>query len=388
MKILYISGMYPNPTYPQKGIFCHEQVKALKKIGVEVDVIVPMTIYDKEYTTKVWEYEGITIRYIRYLKYPGVKYFETIGKALYFSLLHAHIDFKQYDVFHADAPLPTGDAARRLSRKFGIPYVVHGHGLDVFLGESYAEYKNCETIIDMSVKVYAQADAVIGVSQKVLDKIQIRTDVSEKGYVVYNGVDTDKFVPKDKESDVFIITTIGNLIPLKGHKYTLRAVKKLVDSGYKNLQLKIAGRGELEAPLKQFTTEFGIDDYVQFLGYIAYDDIVKLLQTSDVFVLPSYYEALGCVYLEAMACGVPAIGCNGNGIDEVITNGKNGFLVDAKNVEQIVECLTVLLDRDLCRRIGEEARKTVVEQYQWIDSAQTLLSIYQNTIHAEKKEKN
>lgn len=52
MKVLYISGMYPTPDYPQKGIFCHEQVKALKQIGVDVDVVVPMTIYDKEYKKK------------------------------------------------------------------------------------------------------------------------------------------------------------------------------------------------------------------------------------------------------------------------------------------------------------------------------------------------
>ena len=47
MKVLYISGMYPTPDYPQKGIFCHEQVKALKQIGVDVDVVVPMTIYER-----------------------------------------------------------------------------------------------------------------------------------------------------------------------------------------------------------------------------------------------------------------------------------------------------------------------------------------------------
>ena len=54
MKVLYISGMYPTPDYPQKGIFCHEQVKALKQIGVDVDVVVPMTIYDKEYKKRTW----------------------------------------------------------------------------------------------------------------------------------------------------------------------------------------------------------------------------------------------------------------------------------------------------------------------------------------------
>ena len=106
MKVLYISGMYPTPTYPQKGIFCHEQVKALKRIGVEVDVIVPMTIYDKEYTTKNWIYEGVSIRYIKYFKFPGTRCFEKIGIYLYYALMYSKIDFSQYDVIHADAPLP------------------------------------------------------------------------------------------------------------------------------------------------------------------------------------------------------------------------------------------------------------------------------------------
>lgn len=66
MKVLYISGMYPTPDYPQKGIFCHEQVKALKQIGVDVDVVVPMTIYDKEYKQAIWEYEGVKIRYDKF----------------------------------------------------------------------------------------------------------------------------------------------------------------------------------------------------------------------------------------------------------------------------------------------------------------------------------
>ncbi len=384
MKVLYISGMYPTPTYPQKGVFCHEQVKALKKIGVEVDVIVPMTVYDKEYTTKLWKYEGVTIRYVRYLKYPGVKYYERIGEALFHSLMLAHIDFKQYDVIHADAPLPTGDAVRKISKKYRIPYVVHGHGLDVFLGESYKGYKNCKKIVDASAKVYEEANAVVGVSQKVLDKIQVKVNVSQKGFVAYNGVNTDVFIPVNNENDVFTITAIGNLIPLKGHEYTLRAVKQLVDDGYQNLQLLVAGRGELEESLKQLTTELNMDKHVRFLGYIPYQDIKKLLQTSDVFVLPSYYEALGCVYLEAMACGVPAIGCYKNGIDEVISHGKDGFLVEAKNVEQIVKYLKELMNSEFCRRMGNEARKTVVEKYQWIHSAQRLLYIYRNIASVER----
>jgi hypothetical protein len=376
MKVLYISGMYPTPTYPQKGIFCHEQVKALKKMGISVDVVVPMTVYDKEYTTKVWNYEGVHIQYVRFLKFPGTKGFEHIGASLYQTLIHSNIDFKQYDVLHADAPLPAGDAARRISKKYGIPFVVHGHGLDVFLEESYASLKNCNKISEACQTVYKTADAVAGVSQKVLDKIQSKVDISRKSYVVYNGVDVDKFVPVEHSNEILTITSIGNLIPLKGHDYTIKAVKALVDQGYTNIKLIIAGRGELENDLKQLVQSLELDHYVEFTGYIPYDDIVKLLQNSDIFVLPSWYEALGCVYLEAMACGVPAVGCYGNGIDEVITDGEDGYLIECRNVEQIVDKLKNFIENDDSVIMGKKARLTVSKYFKWEDSAFRLNEMY------------
>lgn len=370
--------MYPTPAYPQKGIFCHEQVKALKEYGVDVDVIVPMTVYDREHTAKVWEYEGVTVRYIRYFKLPGVTLFEKIGQFLYHALLCAKIDFKQYDVIHTDAPLPSGYAAMLVSKKYGKPLVVHGHGLDVFLDGSYAGTKNCEKIAAACALVYEKADAVIGVSQKVLDKVQARVDISHKGYVAYNGVDVEKFHPiKKEEKEKLTITSIGNLIPLKGHEYTLRAVKELVGKGHNNMRLIIAGRGEQEAFLKQLAVELRLEEYVQFVGYIPYTDIAKLLQNADAFVLPSYYEALGCVYLEAMACGIPAVGCKENGIDEVITHGETGYLIENESLEQLTACMECLFDAAERHRIGENARNEVVKRYQWKHSAEAVAAVYE-----------
>ena len=238
MKVLYISGMYPTPDYPQKGIFCHEQVKALKQIGVDVDVVVPMTIYDKEYKKRTWNYEGVEIQYIRFFKFPGVKRYEQIGRSLYVSLLLSGINFRKYDIIHADAPLPAGDAALRLSNKYGIPFIVHGHGLDVFFDESYKDAPNCQRIVEVCKKVYKQAEAVIGVSQKVLDCIQKRIDIREKGKVVYNGVDIDKFYPTDKKSEEKYILATGNLIALKGHDDTIKAFAELKKAGNKLVWLR------------------------------------------------------------------------------------------------------------------------------------------------------
>lgn len=371
MKVLYITGMYPNPTYPQKGIFCHEQVKALKKLGVEVDVVVPITVYEKEVKQKTWTYEGVGIRYVRFFKLPGTGDFHRTGKNLFFSLDRA-VDLRKYDLYHADAPLPAGQAAIIASQKYGKPFVVHGHGLDVFLGESYKESKNCKKIIDASVEVYEKADAVCGVSQKVLDKIEKRVKLGDRGHVVYNGVDTDRFRPVPHINKKIKLISVGNLIALKGHDLTIKAVQELHEREYP-VELEIVGRGPLENELKERASGCS---YISFLGYVPYEEVNQRIANADIFVLPSWYEALGCVYLEAMACGIPPIGCLDNGIDEVIRNGVDGVLVQNKNVVELVRALTVLMDERERYSIGSAARKTVVKKYTWSHSASKLVEVY------------
>lgn len=384
MKVLYLTGMYPTPAFPQKGIFCHEQIKALKKQGIDVDVVVPVTFYDREKPPKVWEYEGVTIRYVRFFKVPGVRLFEKIGMFFYRALRFSGMDFRKYDVLHADAPLPAGYAAMKLSQKYKIPYVIHGHGLDVFSEKSYAGAPNCHKIVEISARTYEKADAIVGVSQKVLDRIQAKVNISGKNFVVFNGVDTQMFCPVEKApSEKITFIAIGNLIPLKGHDYTLRAIKALVDKGYTNICLKLLGRGPLEQQLKDLVKELGIEAYVEFMGYVPYDDVRKELQESDVFVLPSWYEALGCVYLEAMSCGLPAIGCLGNGIDEIIIHGETGYLVENKSLEQLTSCMESLLDAQTRQKVGKAARIAVTENYQWNHSAQALLRIYRGCARKE-----
>ena len=380
MKVLYISGMYPTPTYPQKGIFCHEQVKALIKIGIKVDVIVPMTVYDREYTTKMWEYEGVKIRYVRYFKLPGVHGFENIGKHLYRALLKEKIDFKQYDVLHADSPLPSGDAIQKISVKYKIPFIVHGHGLDVFMDVDYKNTRNCSKIVAKCKEVYLNANAIVGVSQKVIDNISARLNVREKSFVVYNGVDTEKFSPNyNKFNKKLEIISVGNLIELKGHDITIQAIAKAVNQGCDNLHLTIYGRGEKEEELKLLTKKMNLETYVTFEGYVPYEEIAKKMREADLFVLPSWYEAIGCVYLEAMASGMITVGCYENGIDEVIQNGKNGFLVRPHNVEDVVNVILYAnehkMDKEY-RQIAENARKIAEKDFSWYCSAKSLVEVY------------
>lgn len=388
MKVLYISGMYPTPDYPQKGIFCHEQVKAMKQIGVDVDVVVPMTIYDKEYKQAIWEYEGVKIRYVRFFKLPGTRRFENIGKSLYRALKCLDLDFKQYDVFHADAPLPAGVATMLLSQCYHIPYIVHCHGLDVFFDVDYKKEKNCNKIVERAKETYLNASAITGVSKKTLENVNSRIEVLDKCYVVYNGADTDKFYPEqEKQNSKLEIVSIGNLIDLKGHDLTIHALKKNIELGRKQVHLTIYGRGSKEDELRELVEQLELETYVTFKGYVTYENIIKELKMYDVFILPSWYEALGCVYLEAMASGVITVGCYQNGIDEIIHNGNNGFLVRPHEVEDIVEVIKNIYDnKDTLemKNIALAGRKTIMEKFTWKNSAEALRRVYYDIVQKNK----
>ena len=386
MKVLYITTMYPIPAFPQQGIFCHEQVKALKELGVNVTVVVPIPFYDRQVKVSRWEYEGVQVQYIRFFKVPGPGDFHKTGKALY-RQLNRKLDLSRFDVYHADAALPSGQAAMYAAQKYKKPFLVHGHGLDMFLDRSYKDAKNCPMVVDACKQVYEKADGIVGVSRKVLDKVQARVDIADKDFVAFNGVDAEKFCPVEKaSSEKVTFIAIGNLIPLKGHDYTLRAIKALVDKGHTNIRLQLLGRGYLEQELKDLAKELNIEQYVEFVGYVPYDDVRKKLQQSDVFVLPSWYEAFGCVYLEAMACGLPAIGCLGNGIDEVILHGQTGYLVENKSLEQLTDCMEKLLDKPTRQRIGKAAAEAVTDRYLWKHSAEALVQVYKICVEGGRKD--
>ena len=381
MKILYISGMYPRPDKLQYGIFCHQQVKALREKGIELDVIVPIVIYNRTIATTEWEYEGVSVRYVHYFKFPGTFFLELSGLFLYNSLLRLDIDYSVYDIFHAgDSPLPTGDALLRLGVKYNKPVVQQLHGLDVYFDVAYAGRPGYKRIARRCEKVFRHSGAVICVSQKVLDNVEKRVDAAKKGYVVYNGVDVDRFTPKEyrdsNNDDVLHVVAVGNLIPIKGHDDAIDAVYECIEEGYTNVRLTIIGSGKEERNLKDKVSSLGLSKYVCFPGDVSYDEVAYYMRHSDVFLLPSWHEALGCVYLEAMACGLPAIGCRDNGIEEVINDGENGFLVNSHSPHEICRVLLRLRDKSLRKSVGAKARETVVEKYTWEASAISMIECY------------
>jgi hypothetical protein len=110
-------------------------------------------------------------------------------------------------------------------------------------------------------------------------------------------------------------------------------------------------------------------------------EVAEAMRTCTVFALPARFEALGCVYLEAMSCGKPVIACRGQGIDEIIRHGENGWLIPEDGLEELVEALSTLFQSpDLRAQIGAAARLTILDNLTMFHQAQHLAEIYRGAI--------
>ena len=197
---------------------------------------------------------------------------------------------------------------------------------------------------------------------------------------MYNGVDPEVFSPGSEPSpDGPIVLCVGNLLPIKGHEVLIRAVASIV-SEFPALTLEIIGHGpelsRLQA-LAQQTSDCWKS--VRFLGRQSRQQVARPC-SRDAVCLPSRYEGLGCVYLEAMSCGKPVIGCRGQGIAEIIQQGSNGFLVDPNNEEELAVTLRTLFREPAQRSdLGQIARDCILNGLTLEQQAEKLVRIYRES---------
>ncbi|MFZ0759918.1 MAG: glycosyltransferase family 4 protein, partial [Candidatus Sulfotelmatobacter sp.] len=143
------------------------------------------------------------------------------------------------------------------------------------------------------------------------------------------------------------------------------------------LQCFIIGEGPDREHFTGLAGDLGISEQVHFLGRRSRAEVADAMRNCTVFLLPSRYEGLGCVYLEAMACGKPVIACRGQGIDEIIDHGSNGWLIPVDGLVELVHGLQVLLENsELRERIGQAARHTILGGLTLSHQAENLVRIY------------
>ena len=154
-----------------------------------------------------------------------------------------------------------------------------------------------------------------------------------------------------------VITTIARLHPQKGHQYLLEAAPDILNKNPDALFLWV-GEGELRAKLEKTIQAMGLSNAFILSG--VRKDISKILACSDLFVLPSLYEGMPNVLLEAMAASLPIIATEVGGSNELIIKNENGLLIPPADPLTLGKAINALLsDKDRCVEFGKKAHKYV-----------------------------
>jgi len=376
-KILILSHMYPNSINPTYGIFVHEQVRELIKQRYKVRVIspVPWAPIPVRWIKKKWRQyarvpqkeikEGCEIYYPRYLSFPNRHFVEIQDFFYYWGIKKLvskiYQDFK-FELIHAHAVLPDGYGALLLRKQYKCPIVVTVHGVDIY--STINKNEKCRKSI---LNVLRKADKIIVVSsvfKKVVDRYVNKNNM----LTINNGVACDKvFQRKSEMATAFegkkVLLSVGSLIERKGHMVVLKAIVRIVKK-VPNIIYIIAGDGPERRKLKEEVCKQKLSDKVIFLGNIHYEKVMEYMSLCNIFVLPSWNESFGLVYIEAMAHGKPVIGCHGEGVEDIVTDGDSGMLVNPQDVKCLEEALLkLLIDEKYAIQIGKKGKKVVARDF-------------------------
>ncbi len=215
------------------------------------------------------------------------------------------------------------------------------------------------------------------------DRILVPSSISEDTFLqngiaagklvrIPYGVDTSAFCPGDiGRTDIFRVLYAGRLELLKGMRYLLDAWRML---DLHNAELWLVGRvmPEVEPFLKQGATRS-----IRIVGNVTREELAKYYQSADVFVLPSLCDGFGLVILEAMASGLPVIATVNTGGPDVVTDGKEGFVIPIRNSDALAERLHWFYShRSQASEMGRRAREKVMSHFTWEHYGGRILEAY------------
>jgi len=220
------------------------------------------------------------------------------------------------------------------------------------------------------------ARIITTVSKSCAEEMKKTYKINNDINVVKNGVDIDFFIPKKESIKEGYILYTGRLHPRKG-LLDLIDCAKYVTQNYHFIKFVIIGEGPLKDALISRIKKFGLEDNIMITGFVDRDQLLYYYQNASIYVLPSYYEGLPTSLLEAMSCGIACIATNVPGNSELVIDGKNGFLVPSNDPISLAEKIMDLLECEYHRNtIGSEARKHILENYNWKNITANFEQIY------------
>jgi glycosyltransferase involved in cell wall biosynthesis len=244
-----------------------------------------------------------------------------------------------FDVIHAHdwMTFPAGMAIAEFS---GRPLVVHVHATEF---DRSGENIN-RPIYDIERLGMNAASRVIAVSHRTKQIIVRRYGISSrKVTVVHNGIDYNRFVepPSQVQRREKVVLFLGRITMQKGPEYFVRAAARVAER-VEDVKFVIAGAGDQMPYIVGLVDELGLEDMVEFTGFLRGSDVDRAYRRADVYVMPSVSEPFGLTALEAARHGVPVVLSNNSGAGEVLKRGS--LKVDYWDVEMMAKMIVSVLE--------------------------------------------
>ena len=268
------------------------------------------------------------------------------------------------DIINAHWIIPQGVVVAMARKALKAPIVLTIHGGDVFSFNNPLAKRLKRFALRAAKRVVVNSSATRAKTGELLASVEIET--------IPMGVTLASFPGrKDAAKGPLKVLFVGRLSEEKGVQDLLDALGALRDSGVA-FEARIAGSGPQEAELKARAVSLGLDAHVSFLGWVNRADVPALYSWADVFVGPSitsstgWIEALGVVFIEASASGLPIVTTDSGGMRDVVLDGKTGFIVPEQSPPAIAAALEKLAaDPALRAKLGAAGLAHVTSTFSW-----------------------
>jgi len=283
-----------------------------------------------------------------------------------------------FELVHAHYAVPAGDAVRRVAPR--APLVVSVHGGDVLwtVHRGPRARRSVERTLGHARLVIANsagtAERCRRHGARAVRVVHLGTDLP----VIAEGKEPQH---EDGRGSPPTLVTVGHLVARKRHADVVRALA-ILRPRHPELRYVIVGDGPEREAVRRVAEEQGVADRVELRGELAHEAAMREARAGTVFVLPSVQEAFGVAYVEAMAGGVPAVGCQGeDGPEELAAAGGGMALVPPRDPSALAAALDGLLGDERARReLGGQARATVERGFTWERCGQDTVEAYEAAV--------
>ncbi|WP_426416986.1 glycosyltransferase [Aestuariirhabdus sp. LZHN29] len=397
-RLIVFSTLFPSVMEPLKGCFIYQRVHRLYN-GKGVVVVSPQPwfpfqrllgrLFNHHRSVNPYEDRFGALQVLR----PRFFSLPIVGKWLdpLFMAMASYRTVKQLSkgngcsLLDAHFAFPDGVAASYLKRWLKLPLVITLRGTEI----KHCTHPIKRRLIGSSL---IRADAVIGVSNSLLDAMKTQGFGLPHAERIGNGVDTNQFFMSPAtgsrsslgldETDPLLIT-VGGLVPRKGQHLIIGMLPNLLND-YPNLHYLIiggsSGEGDYLQKLRSQAQEVGVDSHVHFLGTLSPDELRPWLNAANLFVLPTSNEGWANVILESMACGTPVVATQVGGNAEVVSDPSTGIIVpyDPESIEAGIR-------EGLERQWDSDSIACFAKNNSWNDRIERLEGLYTEVFRSLEK---